>query len=103
MTYDNCVGMQTTADNGLKPEDDLFMAVSIEENSDKLSNRWVFNPGSNTHVINTENWIGWAREYDAVASDLVGAGIGGVQITAWGSMELMAKTPTSVQSLTLTL
>jgi hypothetical protein len=53
-------------------------------------------------VINTEDWKGWTREYDAVATDFVGAGTGRVQITAWGSMELMANTPTGVRSLRLT-
>jgi hypothetical protein len=45
----------TIADDGAKPEDDLYTAVSIEEDIDKLSNRWILNPGSNTHVINTED------------------------------------------------
>jgi hypothetical protein len=78
------------------------MAVSIEEDIDKLSNRWILDPGSNTHVINTEDWIGWKREYDAVATASVGAGTGRVQIAAWGSMELMVKIPTGVRSLILT-
>ncbi|KAI1670089.1 hypothetical protein L13192_05605 [Pyrenophora tritici-repentis] len=101
-TCDNRVETNTIADDGLKPKDNLYTAVSMEEDIDKLSNRWILDPGSNTHVINTEDWSGWTREYDAVATDFVGAGTGRVQITAWGSMELMANTPTGVRSLRLT-
>ena len=50
--------------------------MSLEEDIDKLSNRWILDPGSNTHVVNTEAWVGWKRKYDAVATDFVGAGIG---------------------------
>jgi hypothetical protein len=95
-TQDDLVDTNSIADDGSKPEGDLYTAVSIEEDIDKLSNRWILDPGSNTHVINTEEWIGWTREYDAVATDFVGAGTGRVQITAWGSMELMANTPTGI-------
>jgi hypothetical protein len=101
-TYNNQVETTTIADDNLKPEDNLYTAVSMEEDIDKLSNRWIVDPGSNTHVINTEDWKGWTREYDAVSTDFVGAGTGRVQITAWGSMELMANTPTGARSLRLT-
>jgi hypothetical protein len=63
---------KTIADDGSKPEDDLYTAVSIEEDIDKLSNRWILDPGSNTHVINTKDWT----------TNFVGAGTGRVQITA---------------------
>jgi hypothetical protein len=101
-TCDSRVKTTTIVDDGLTPKDNLYTAVSMEEDIDKLSNRWILDPGSNTHVINTENWSGWTREYNAVATDFVGAGTGRVQITAWGSMELMANTPTGVRSLKLT-
>ena len=45
-------------DDDLKPKGNLYTAVSMEEDIDKLSNRWILNPGSNTHVINTEEWKG---------------------------------------------
>jgi hypothetical protein len=89
-------------DNGLKPTSEIYTAVSIDKDIDKLSNRWILGPGSNTHVINSENWTGWTREYDASATDFVGAGTGCIQITAWGRMRLMANTPSGMQSLTLT-
>jgi hypothetical protein len=48
----------TIADDGLMPKYNLYIAVSMEEDIDKLSNRWILDPGSNTHVINTEDWKG---------------------------------------------
>ncbi|KAI1688890.1 hypothetical protein KJE20_02068 [Pyrenophora tritici-repentis] len=101
-THNNRVETNTIADDSLKPKGNLYTAVSMEEDIDKLSNRWILDPSSNTHVINTEEWSGWTREYNAVATDFVGAGTGRVQITAWGSMELMANTPIGVRSLRLT-
>jgi hypothetical protein len=87
---------KTIADDGSKPEDDLYTTVGIEEDIDKLSNEYILRPGSTTRVINTEDWIEWTREHDAVATDSMGAGTGRIQITAWGSMELIAKTFTHV-------
>lgn len=89
-------------DDGLKPTKEMHTAVSIDKDIDKLSNRWILDPGSNTHVINSEDWTGWTREYDASPTDFVGAGTGRIQITAWGRMRLMANTPSGIQSLTLT-
>jgi hypothetical protein len=79
---DNQVGTMTITDNNLMPKGNLYTAVSMEEDIDKLSNQWILDPGSNTHVINTEEWKGWTREYDAVSTDFVGARTGRVQITA---------------------
>ena len=101
-TTQNDLKTTTMGDDGLKPKDNIYTAVSMEKDIDKLSNRWILDPGSNTHLINTEDWKGWTREYDAVATDFVGAGTGRVQITAWGSMELMANTPSGVRLLRLT-
>jgi hypothetical protein len=53
-------------------------------------------------VINTKAWVGWTKKYDAVATNFVGAGTGRIYITAWGSIELKAKTPAGVQLLKLT-
>ncbi|KAI2476690.1 hypothetical protein Ptr902_12037 [Pyrenophora tritici-repentis] len=57
-TYNNRVETNTIADDGLKPKGNLYTAVSIEEDINKLSNRWILDPGSNTHVINTKEWSG---------------------------------------------
>ena len=90
------------ADNSSKLEDNLYIAVSIEEDINKLSNRQILNPRSNTYVINTKDQTRQKREYNAATTDLVGAGTGRIQITAWGSIELIAKTLTSVRLLKLT-
>jgi hypothetical protein len=101
-TQDEPLNPKTIADDGSRPEDDLYTGVRVDGNIAKLSNRWILDPGSNTHMINTEDRIGWKREYDAVVTDSVGAETGRIQITVWGSMELMAKTPTGVRLLILT-
>jgi len=101
-TINHWATMENVVDDGVKPIDNLHTAVSIDKDIDKLSNRWILDPGSNTHVINNEDWTGWTREYDASPTDFVGAGTGRIQITAWGRMHLMANTPSGIQSLTLT-
>ena len=50
--------MNIIADNSLKIEDNLYTVVSIEEDINKLSNRWILDPSSNTYVINTKDWKG---------------------------------------------
>jgi hypothetical protein len=69
MSQDDRFG--TTADDGSKPEDDLYTAVSIEEDFDKLSNRRILDPSHDTHVINNEASIRWTREYDMAIEDLL--------------------------------
>ena len=101
-TKNDLVDRATVKDDGRKPENKYFTAASLEKGVDRLSNRWILDPGSNTHVINTEEWVGWTRDYEAAATDTVGAGTGSIPITAWGTMELMAKTPTGLRGLTLT-
>jgi len=89
-------------DDGLKLKDNLYTTVNMKEDIGKLSNKWILDPGSNTYVVNTEDWSGWTRKYDAVATDYVGAGTGCVQITSWGSMKPMRNTLTGVRLLRLT-
>jgi hypothetical protein len=54
-----------------------------------MENRWILDPGSNVHIINTEDWPGWRRQYDEVRNRVVSAGDGFVAIEAWGSMEIV--------------
>jgi hypothetical protein len=58
----NQVKTMTITDNNLKPKGNLYTAVSMDKDIDKLSNRWILDSDSNTHVINTEEWKGWTRE-----------------------------------------
>jgi hypothetical protein len=58
----NQVETMMITDNNLKPKGNLYTVVSMNKDIDKLSNQWILDSGSNTHVINTEEWKGWTRE-----------------------------------------
>jgi hypothetical protein len=68
----------------------------------ELLNRWIVDPGSNTHVVNTETWKGWKRTSDNPERRSVNAGNSCILITAWGTMELVARTPHGQLTLKLT-
>ena len=70
--------------------------------TNELADRWILDPGSNTHVINSEAWSGWIREREASANETIGAGTGRIRITAWGRVAVMANTPRGVEGLVLT-
>jgi len=76
----------------------------VGDTTDKteLLNRWIVDPGSNTHVINTEAWQGWKKTSDNPERRHVNAGNSRVLITAWGTMELVARTPYGSRTLELT-
>jgi hypothetical protein len=77
--------------------------LAIEDtNQTKLLNRWIVDPGSNTHVINTEAWQGWKRTNDNPERRSVNAGNSRTLITAWGTVELVARSPYGLQTLELT-
>jgi hypothetical protein len=52
-------------DGGEAPMDDeLHCMVSHEDSiidGGILADRWILDPGSNTHVINSETWTGWTK------------------------------------------
>jgi hypothetical protein len=68
----------------------------------ELLNRWIVDPGSNTHVINTEAWQGWKRTTNNPECRSINAGNSCILITAWGTMEIVARTPYGLQTLELT-
>ena len=48
--------------NNQREEDAPLITPSIDDTcfiSNKLLTRFIFDPGSNTHVVNTETWQGW--------------------------------------------
>jgi hypothetical protein len=45
-------------DDRIAPVGELLVAAEGEG----ISDRWIMDPGSNTHVINSESWKGWTRE-----------------------------------------
>ena len=58
-----------------------------------MINRVILNPGSNTHVINSEKWVGWQRSYPNTKGTCIGAGTGKVLVNYWGTIEIAAKAP----------
>jgi hypothetical protein len=57
-----------------------------------LLDRWIVDPGSNTHVVNTEAWKGWKRTSNNSERRSINAGNSCILITAWGTIELVART-----------
>jgi hypothetical protein len=57
------------------------MAVDDTTQTDLL-NRWIVDPGSNTHVVNTEAWKGWKRTSDNSECCSINAGNSCILITA---------------------
>lgn len=68
----------------------------------ELRNRWIVDPGSNTHVVNTEAWKGWRRTSDNPQRRSINAGNTSILITAWVTMELVARTLHGQLTLRLT-
>jgi hypothetical protein len=79
----------------------ITLAVDDTTQTDLL-NRWIVDPGSNTHVINTEAWKGWKRTSDNPERRTLNAGNSRILINAWGTMELVARTLHRLQVLELT-
>ena len=91
-----------TIDGHIEPAEHLTAMAVDNDNQAGLLNRWIVDPGSNTHVINTESWQGWKRTGDNPERRYISAGNGRTLITAWGTMELIARTPRGPQMLELT-
>ena len=79
-------------DDCTPPTETLTVMVGNTTNKTELLNRWIVDPGSNTHVINTEAWKGWKKTSDNLERRYVNAGNSRILITAWGTMELVART-----------
>ena len=74
----------------------LYTSFPIQESppiDDKLINCVILDPGSNTHVINSEKWVGWERSYPNTKGTCIGAGTGKVLVDCWGTIEIAAKAP----------
>jgi hypothetical protein len=67
-----------------------------------LLDRWMVDPGSNTHVVNSEAYKGWKRTSNNPERRSINAGNSCILITAWGTMELVARTPHGQLTLELT-
>jgi hypothetical protein len=67
-----------------------------------LVDRWIVDPGSNTHVVNSEAWKGWKRTSNNPERCSINAGNSCILITACGTMDLVARTPHGQLMLELT-
>jgi hypothetical protein len=76
--------------------------VTMSTHPAGMEDRWIVDPGSNTHIINSESWIRWEREYEEVNNRTVGAGREQVAIEAWGSITLIVDTPSGKKPIKLT-
>jgi hypothetical protein len=77
------------------------MAVD-QSTQNNLLDRWIVDPGSNTHVVNSEAWKGWKRTTDNPERRCISADNSCILITAWGTMELVGRTPYGQLTLELT-
>jgi hypothetical protein len=78
-----------TSDSTIIPVDSNMTSTSIlvalplgEEVYNDLLMRWIVDPGSNTHVINSEAWMGWTREHENTEHQTINASSSSVEITA---------------------
>lgn len=58
----------------------------------ELRNRWIIDSGSSTHVVNTEAWNDWKKTSDNPDRRTLNAGNSCLLITAWCTMEPVART-----------
>ncbi|KAJ8113219.1 hypothetical protein OPT61_g4598 [Boeremia exigua] len=65
-----------------------------------LINRWILDPGSNTHVTNTRAY-GWKKRADG-KGDVVKAGDQELIIQEWGDVVLLINTPKGTEQIELT-
>jgi hypothetical protein len=56
--------------------------ANTEGIANELADQWILDPGSNTHVINSEAWGGWTREREASTTELVSTSTGRIRSTA---------------------
>ncbi|EFQ93347.1 hypothetical protein PTT_09315, partial [Pyrenophora teres f. teres 0-1] len=91
-----------TIDSRTETADALTVLAIDDTNPNELLDRWIVDPGSNTHVINSESWQGWERTNNNPDRNTINAGIGRTIITAWGTMDLVARTQQGLLLLKLT-
>ncbi|KAF1941429.1 hypothetical protein EJ02DRAFT_322618, partial [Clathrospora elynae] len=91
-----------TIDNCTQRAEALTAMAGESATGTELLNQWIVDPGSNTHVFNSEAWQGWRKTNDNPERQCVNAGNSRTIISAWGTMELVACTPNGLQTLELT-
>ncbi|KAL5370781.1 hypothetical protein DPSP01_014669 [Paraphaeosphaeria sporulosa] len=66
-----------------------------------LINQVILDPGSNTHVINSDKWVGWEPKEDGNGMYIT-AGSTHVPVKAWGDFHIAVKTPTGQRLVRIT-
>ncbi|KAI1507549.1 Pol protein [Pyrenophora tritici-repentis] len=64
-------------------------------------NRWIMDPGSNVHVINSKSWR-WTHTRYSTADEALYAGSQSVSISEWGNVIIPVRTPNGIQDIQLT-
>jgi hypothetical protein len=107
--HDNHNGHDSHDDDGViainthaKPVGTLTTMAVDDATQTNLLNRWIVDPGSNTHVVNSEAWKGWKKTSNNPERRSINAGNSCILITAWGTMDLVARTLHGQLTLELT-
>lgn len=77
------------------------LATEAPEDRESLRDRWILDPGSDIHVINSEQWPTWRRQRLG-GGERIRTGKSLVEITAWGSVTIRANTPQGLREIELT-
>jgi hypothetical protein len=89
-------------DTHAEPVGTLTTMAVDDATQTNLLDIWIVNPGSNTHVVNSEAWKGWKRTSNNPECHSINAGNSCILITAWGTIDLVARTPHGQLTLELT-
>jgi hypothetical protein len=63
-------------------------------------NRWIMDPGSNIHIINSKSWR-WTHTRYSTSDELLYAGSQSVSISEWGNVIIPIRTPSGIQDIQL--
>lgn len=83
-------------------ESPSYVSMGSSTPAQSLLDRIILDPGSNCHVINNEDWIGWKRESNNPAGHTIRAGQHVTRIDAFGSLEVVVDSPNGAATITLT-
>lgn len=70
--------------NDARESDELTTMAPEDDHTNQLSTRWIVDPGSNTHIKNSESWKRWKRERKNTERRTINAGNSHTLISAWG-------------------
>ena len=77
-------------------------AMSTTKDDVNLLDRFILDPGSNIHVVNSTQWVGWVEDpTQDVTKTTISAGCTTYQADAIGTLEIEAQSPSGPQLLRL--